>query len=179
MNIEIKVDDITLSTVVGDVVDFDEDGDAVSTGRERTVADLVAAQIVNQVVRDARYPSLVDQVTRIRDEEIRAAVKPAIEQAINRPIRKTNYYGEATGEETTLTEVIVEEARKLLKEPADNYRREQGTVLQQTVRAEVKKAFEAEIADAVKQARDLVAAELGDTVSTQIAAAVKAGLKAK
>lgn len=179
MNIEIKVDDITLSTVVGDVVDFDEDGDAVSTGRERTVADLVAAQIVNQVVRDARYPNLVDQVTRIRDEEIRAAVKPTIEQAINRPIRKTNYYGEATGEETTLTEVIVEEARKLLEEPADQYRREQGTVLQQAVRAEVKRAFEAEIADAVKQARDMVAAELGDTVSAQIAAAVKAGLKAK
>jgi hypothetical protein len=179
LNIEIKVDDITLSTVVGDVVDFDEDGDAVSTGRERTVADLVAAQIVNQVVRDARYPNLVDQVTRIRDEEIRAAVKPTIEQAINRPIRKTNYYGEATGEETTLTEVIVEEARKLLEEPADQYRREQGTVLQQAVRAEVKRAFEAEIADAVKQARDMVAAELGDTVSAQIAAAVKAGLKAK
>lgn len=180
MNIEIKVAEITLDTIVGDVVDFDEDGDAVSTGRENTVADLVAAQIVRQVVQDARYPSLVDQVTRIRDEEIRAAVKPAIEQAINRPIKRTNPWGERNGEETTLTEVIVEEARNLLKEPADRYRRgESGTVLQQAVRAAVREAFDKEIADAVKQARDLVAGELGNQVSQQLAAAVTAGLKAR
>lgn len=179
MNIEIKLDDITLDTVVAEVVEFDEDGDAISTGRERTVAHLVAEQIVKQVVRDARYPSLVEQVTRVRDEEIRAAVKPAIEQAIARPIKKTNYYGERTGEETTLTEVIVEEARGYLKEPVDRYSGEKGTVLQSTVRAAVRKAFDEEIADAVKQARDLVAGQLGTSVATQVQAAVTAGLKAR
>lgn len=179
MNIEIKIDDITLATVVADVMEYDEEGDLVSSGKERTVAELVAEQIVERVVRDDRYPRLKDRVTAIRDEEIRAAIKPAIEQAVNRPIKKTNTYGEATGQETTLSEVIVDEARKYMKEPADAYRREQGTVLQKLVRAEVQKAFETEIADAVKQARDMVANQLGDTVSAQIAAAVKAGLKAK
>ncbi|MFI6491270.1 hypothetical protein [Streptomyces sp. NPDC050564] len=179
MNIEIKVDDITLSTVVAEVVDFDEDGDLVSSGKENTVAHLVAEQIVARLVRDDRYPRLRDKVTEIRDEEIRAAIRPSIVEAVNRPIKKTNGYGEATGQVTTLSEVIVDEARKYMKEPADKYRRENGTVLQQLVRSAVKEAFETEIADAVKQARDMVAAELGDTVSTQIAGAVKAGLKAK
>lgn len=179
MNIEIKVDDITLSTVVADVMSYDEDGDLVASGKERTVAELVAAQIVERVVRDDRYPRLKDKVTEIRDEEIRAAIRPAIEQAVNRPIRKTNTWGEATGQETTLSEVIVDEARKYMKEPADKYRREDGTVLQKLVHDEVHKAFATEIADAVKQARELVATELGDKVSDQITAAVKAGLKAK
>jgi hypothetical protein len=179
VNITIQVDDITLSTVVADVVDIDEDGDLVATGKERTVADLVAAQIVDRLVSDDRYPRLRDRVTEIRGEEIRAAIRPAIVEAVSRPIKKTNGYGEATGQETTLSEVIVDEARKYMKEPADKYRREAGTVLQSLVRAEVDRAFKAEIADAVKQARDLVAGQIGSQVSEQIAGAVKAGLKAK
>lgn len=179
MNIEIKVDDITLSTVIAEVVDYDEDGDLVSSGKEKTVADLVADRIVEKLVRDDRYPRLKDRVTEIRDEEIRAAIRPAIEQAVTRPIRKTNSWGEPTGQETTLSEVIVDEARKFMKEPADKYRREDGTVLQKLVRDEVHKAFGAEIADAVKQARELVATHLGDKVSDQITAAVRAGIQAK
>ena len=179
MNIEIKVDDITLATVVAEVMDYDEDGDLVSSGKERTVAELVAAQIVERVVRDDRYPRLKDRVTAIRDEEIREAIRPAIVEAVTRPLKKTNGYGEPTGQVTTLSEVIVDEARKFMKEPADKYRREDGTVLQKLVRDEVHKAFGSEIADAVKQARELVATQLGDTVSDQITAAVKAGLKAK
>jgi hypothetical protein len=179
VNIEIKVDDVTLSTVVADVVDFDEDGDLVSSGKEKTVADLVAEQIVARLVRDDRYPRLRDKVTEIRDEEIRAAIRPAIVEAVTRPIKRTNGYGEPTGQETTLSEVIVDEARKFMKEPADKYRREDGTVLQKLVRDEVHRAFGAEIADAVKQARELVATQLGDKVSDQITAAVRAGLKAK
>lgn len=179
MNIEIKVDDITLSTVVADVMVYDEDGDLVPSGKERTVAELVAAQIVERVVRDDRYPRLKDKATEIRDEEIRAAIQPAIVEAVTRPIKKTNGYGEPTGQVTTLSEVIVDEARKFMKEPFDKYSREKGTVLEAMVRAEIHKAFGAEIADAVKQARELVAGELGDKVSDQITAAVRAGLKAK
>lgn len=179
MNIEIKVDDITLSTVVADVMTYDDDGDLVPTGKEKTVADLVAARIVASVVRDDRYPRLKERVTQIRDEEIRAAIRPSIVEAVTRPIKKTNSYGEATGQVTTLSEVIVDEARKFMKEPADKYSREKGTVLEAMVRAEIHKAFGAEIADAVKQARELVAGELGDKVSDQISAAVRAGLKAK
>ncbi|MEU3386334.1 hypothetical protein [Streptomyces albidoflavus] len=175
MNIEVKVDEITLSTVVADVLGVDEDGETYTEG-QRTIADLVAAQIIDRLTQSTHWPTLRQRVMDIRDEEIRAAVRPSIEDAINRPIYRTNHYGERTGEQTTLAEVITDEARKLLKGPADRYRHEQGTVLQQTVRAEVKKAFETEIADMVKQARNLVTTQLGDDIARQVTAAVTAGL---
>ncbi|RZF05983.1 hypothetical protein [Streptomyces albidoflavus] len=175
MNIEVKVDEITLSTVVADVLGIDEDGETYTDG-QRTIADLVAAQIVTRLTRSTEWPTLRQRFLDIRNEEIRAAVRPSIEDAINRPIYRTNHYGERTGEQTTLAEVIADEARQLLKEPADRYRSERGTVLQQVVRAEVKKAFETEIADMVKQARDLVTTQLGDDIARQVTAAVTAGL---
>lgn len=175
MNITIQVDEITLDTVVAEVVDFDEDGDAVETG-QTTVADMVAKQIVERLVKSDRYPGLRDQVTQIRNEEIRAAVRPAINEAITRPIRKTNHYGEVTGGETTLSELIVEEARKQLKENVDRYDSKKGTVLSQTIAAEVRKAFGTEIAAAVQQARDLVITQLGDEIGQQITATVTAAL---
>ncbi|MFB7736244.1 hypothetical protein ACFC08_18025 [Streptomyces sp. NPDC056112] len=178
MNIEIKVDDITLSTVVADVVSFDEDGDTYTEG-SKTVADIVAAQIVERLVKDDQWPSLREQVMKIRTEEIRAAVRPTIDEALARPIYKTNGYGERTGQQSTLAEIIADEARKQLAEPVDRYRSEKGTVLQQAVRAEVKRAFETEIADAVKQARDLVTRELGAELTQKVTATVTAALTAK
>jgi hypothetical protein len=176
VNIEIKVDEISLSTVVADVIGIDEDGDTYTEG-QRTVADLVATQIVDRLTTATGWPPLRERVMNIRNEEIRAAVRPSIEEAITRPIYRTNHYGERTGEQTTLAEVIADQARKVLVEPVDKYRMEKGTVLQQTVRAEVKKAFETEIADMVKQARDLVTTQLGDDIARQVTAAVTAGLK--
>lgn len=178
MNITITVDEVTLDTVVAKVFGYDEDGDTCETG-ERTVADLVVEQIVAKLVADNRYPTLRDTVAEIRKEEIRNAVRPSIEEAISRPIRKTNHFGEPTGEVTTLSEFIADEARKQLTEPADRYSREKGTLLQQTVRAEVRKAFESEIAEAVKQARDAVTKELGDQIASQVADAVRKGVAAR
>jgi len=178
VNIEIKVDDITLSTVVADVVAFDEDGDPYTEGG-RTVADLVAEQIVTRLVKDDQWPSLREHVMNIRKEEIRAAVRPSIDEALTRPIYKTNGYGERTGQETTLAELIADEARKQLAVLVDRERTEKGTVLQQAVRTEVKKAFETEIADAVKQARDLVTKELGAELTEKVTATVTAALAAK
>lgn len=175
MNINITVDDVTLETLVGEVVGFDEDGDTYTQG-SKTVADMVADCIVLKLVGDKRWPGLRDQVMEIRKEEIRAAVRPSIDEALARPIYKTNSYGERTGGQTTLSELIAEEARKQLTEPVDRYNRERGSLLEQAVRAEVKRAFQEEIADAVKQARDLVTKELGDTISEQIAVTVRQAL---
>ncbi|WUH94495.1 hypothetical protein OG900_33065 [Streptomyces sp. NBC_00433] len=176
MNIEINVSDITLDTIVGQVVGFDEDGDAYETG-QRTVADLVAEKIVARLVGDQRYPTLRDMVTEIRKEEIRAAVRPSIDEALARPIYKTNAYGERTGTETTLAEIVADEARKQLAEPADRYRSEKGSVLQQAVRAEVQKAFSDQIAQAVQQVRDMVAQELTGDLAAQMTKALAAGLR--
>lgn len=176
MNIEIKVDDITLDTVVGQGFGYDEDGDSYPTGEQRTIAHLVADQIVDRLIKDDRWPSLRDKVMEIRTEEIRTAIRPAVDEAIARPIHKTNTYGERVGTVTTLAELIADEARKQLTAPADNFRRENGSLLQVAVRAEVKRAFDQEIAETVKKARDLVMQEMGGQIAQQVTAAAIAGL---
>lgn len=175
MNITVQVDEVSLSTAIADVVALDEDGDPITQG-ERTIADMVAAQITDRLVKSSYYPTMQEQFRTIREDEIRKAVRPQVEAALAGPLRKTNTYGEPTGQETTLRELIVEEARNAVTRPAGNsYDRDKGTFLTQAVAAEVKKALSAEIASAVKAAREQVSAEIGQ----HVAAAVQAGLQAK
>ncbi|MGW4695193.1 hypothetical protein ACWEO1_22755 [Kitasatospora cineracea] len=172
MNITITVDEITLNTVVGDIVEYDEDGDANVVGH-KTVADLVADRIVERLVRDTdRWPSLRERVIQIRNEEIRAQVRPSIEAALTRPIRKTNTYGEPVGPETTLSELISEETRKYISEPADKYRTEKGTVLQAAVRAEVKAAVAEQVAAAVAGFKGELLAEVRTVAEAELAKAL-------
>lgn len=171
----ITVDGVTLASIVDRVVEHDDEGEAIGeTGR--TLGELVANQIVDRAISHAHWSRYFEKVSEIRTELIREAIRPHVAEAIARPIRKTNPYGEPTGEETTLTEVIVDEARKVLNMPADRsgYGSRQ-TYIEKTVADEVKKALAAEIADAVKQARQQVAAEIGN----HVAAAVQAGLTAR
>lgn len=177
MEIEVKVNEVTLATVVEDIVGYDNESGPYLDGHI-TVGDLVARHLVEAVKRDSdRYHGLITKVGEIRAEMIREAIAPQIEQALAAPLRKTNQYGEATGQETTLRELIVAEAQKALTQPAggNGYGRDRLTVLQKTVADEVQKALAVEIADAVKAARAQVATEIG----THVAAAVQAGLTRK
>jgi hypothetical protein len=175
MNITVKVDDVTLGTVVADVFGYDgESGEPYQLG-SKTLADLVADQIVARVVKDERYRTLAERVTEIRTEIIRERVTPAVEEAINGPISKTNHYGERVhGQTTTLRELIAEEAQRALTAPVnrDGYR-ESITLIQKTVRDEVQKAFAEEIVAAVKQARASVADEIGKQVASAVTNAMK------
>lgn len=174
MNITVNVDEVTLDTVVAEVYGYDEDGYAgkQSTG---TIADLVAAKIVEKVAADeTRWRPLTRHVTEIRTEVIREMIRPQIEQALSEPFRKTNGYGEPAGEPVTLRTLIVAEVRKAMAEPADSYNRAKGSFVDQLVRNEVRAAFAAEVADAVKQARTAVAAEIGQHVASAVQAAMKA-----
>lgn len=173
MNITVKVDDISLNTMVGDVMAFDEDGDH-KVG-EKTMAHLVAEMVTERVLTNRLMGRLTEQVSEIRAEMIRETVRPQIEKAIAEPVQKTTTYGEPVGEPVSLRELIVAEARKMVNEPADRYGRNPGTYLTQAVATEVKKAFAAEIASAVRAAREQVSTEIGQ----HVAAAVQAGLRSK
>jgi hypothetical protein len=174
MNITVQIDDISLSTMVGDVLAFDEEGEPYKVG-EKTVADLVAVMITERVTKDDRWAALADRVYQIRAEEIRNAVRPQITEALTKPIRQHTLYGEAHGPETTLSAMIAAEARAMLMKPADQYNRDGRTIIGKLVAEEVAKAFKGVIADEVKQARALVADQIGE----QVAEAVKAGMKAR
>lgn len=170
MEIKVVIDEVTLDTVVGDVVRYDEDGDAYTDGHA-TVADKVAQLITQEVIKSPSWAPLCDRVTRIRDEEIREAVKPVIQEALQRPIKRTNWYGEPNGSDTTLSEIIVDEAKKTFTEVKDSYRSKRPFITE-VVQTEVQKAFGTYIQDEVKRAREAVAKELGNQVSSTVVKSV-------
>lgn len=173
MEIKIVVDEVTLNTVVGDVIRVDEDGDEYLDGHS-TVADKVALLIKDAVVKSPEYTALRERVTEIRNQEIREAVKPLIREALERPIKRTNGWGERTGAETTLSEIIVEEAKKVFTEVKDSYR-DKRPFIQGVVADEVQKAFKKDIQEQVQKAREAIAKQLGNSVYQDV---VKTALQA-
>lgn len=174
MNITVNVDEVSLDTAVASIVRYDGD-DSECVAGERTVADLVAELIVNRLMKDGRWGYLRDCVLNIRKEVIREALLPVVEKAMSEPFQRTNSYNEPAGPQVTMREVIADEAKRLMTQPADSYNRDKGTLLQVMVRKEVEAALGAEVRDAVKQAREQVSAEIGQMVAN----AVHAGLKAR
>lgn len=175
MNIEVKIDQVTLDTVIGEVVRYDEDGDAYPAGNV-TVADKVAKILAAEAVKSPSWEPLRDRVTNVRNEMIREAVKPLIREALERPIRRSNAYGERTGTETTLSEIIMDEAKKVFTEVKDSYRSNKSFIAE-VVATEVKKAFQADIQEQVAKARKAVVDQMGANLTEAVVKAAIAGMK--
>ena len=83
MNITVKIDDVSLATMVDQAYSYGDE----SGPHDRTVGELVAAMIVDRLVQDRdRWHELSRTVTEIKREVIREAVRPMVEQAISEPI---------------------------------------------------------------------------------------------
>lgn len=172
--LNINIDDLDLNEKIGGY--YDEDGDFVGG---KTVAAAVVAALVAQATKGDYYSGLKKRVEEVRDEEIRAAIAPILAEAIAKPLVKTNSYGEPVGKETTLREVILEEARKIWEQPVDRYARDKGTHLQAAIRKEVQAAFAEEVAEAVRVAREAVAKEIGGSIADVVTKAVRTGLSTR
>lgn len=174
MNIDVTVSNVDMASVVGTHRVHDpEDGYYQAP---MTLGDAVAKEIAEDLKKDKDYPGLARRVKEIRDEEIRALIRPTIEAAIQAPIQKTNTYGEPTGQTTSLTELIVHEAQKYLTTPADQYNRDRGTVLQKMVREEIGAAFKRELAAVIADEKAKVVAAVQAQAAELIAEAVRQGV---
>lgn len=173
MNITVTVDEITLDTAVTQVIGYDSEGDEYATGKERTIGDIVAEQITAALIKDDRWNSLRTKMLDIRSEVIREALAPVVEKALSETFQKTNSYGEPIGGETSMRQVIAKEAKQFMTQPADTYNRDKGTVLQMMIRREVAAVLTTEVAEAVKQARDQFAGEIGKQVTSAVTAAMR------
>ena len=177
MDIIVQVDlkDLDLDEKIGGY--YDEDGDFVGG---KTVAGAVIAKLVEQAAKGSYSDALKRRVQEIRDEAIRAAIEPVIAEALNKPLVKTNSYGEPTGQETTLRELVMEKTRKTLGiSTEDGYRNgryEHSTTLERLVRAQVDAAIKEEIAEAVKAAKEAVPKQLGASIADTVAAVVRDAL---
>ena len=173
MNIEVTVSDVTLTSIIREGY---EDNNV-------TIGDRVVEDIVSRLSSETDYwGGMRARVERIRDEEIREQVRPLIESALTEPFRKTTSYGEAVGPETTLRSLIVGEVKDYLGKPASSSSGRYGegkTFIAGLVAAEVDKAFREEVAAAVKQVRESVAKEFGDSVSAKFADVAREALRSK
>lgn len=165
MEINVNVDSVNLTDVI------EEYG-------ERTLGDTIAAGLIQRIANSDHYQKLTGLVKDVRDQEIRAQLTPVIAEALAKPIKRTNTWGEPTGTDTTLREVIVDEARKWLNSKADDRygSNNSETNLQKMIRTEVRDAFANEIADAVKAAREAVTVQLGQDIGERISGVVREAL---
>ena len=102
MNITVQVDEVTLDTAVREATEYDEDADGFR--QPPTVGHLVAAQIVDRLIRTDGWQSFSSAVLQVRTDLIREAVRPLLAEAIAAPVQKTNSYGEPVGGTVTLRE---------------------------------------------------------------------------
>lgn len=165
MNITVTVDEVTLDTVV-----HSYDGDSTTVG-DRVVHAITSHLIASKDV----YPPLRDQVSKIRDEEIRGQVRPLITEALTEPVQLTNQWGDPVpgAKQTTLRDVIVAEARRQFTVKADSYSGSGQTILQKLVAEEVRAVFKTVVADEVKKARAMVATQIGAMVAESVAAGMR------
>jgi hypothetical protein len=169
LNIDFK--DIDLGMEIGRVID--EEGDVVG---ESTLAGAVVQKLAAEASRQYKT-ELAQRVREIRDEEIRLAIAPEIALALGEPFRRTNGYGEPKGEPVTMREYIVDVVQSWMNE-RDKYNHDKGTNIERLVRKLVEEAFKAEIAAAVKSAREAVTKQIGESFGNAVTDAVRTGLRA-
>lgn len=180
MNINVSIGDLSaidLSTPVGgEITDYDyESGEVIGT-KPKTLGDIVAEKLAEKMWAAEEKSDIRRTAYRRRDEVIRELVTPAIERALTGSIRQTNSYGEPTGPEVTLRELIVKKAEELLK-PADRYSREP-SVTQKVIATEVNRAFAKELEDTLKAEKEKAIKAVRAAGGQVIAAVVKDVAKA-
>lgn len=106
MNIEVKVEDITLATEVGGYTRrYNGEYDEWENDRS-TLADVIADHAVTRLTREANWGHQIEQIREARKKAVDAAIAAEVERALSQPFQPTNTYGEAQGGPVTLRDLI-------------------------------------------------------------------------
>lgn len=145
-----------------DIPDFFE-GNAEDGTRSTSLREMVANAAVERLVTDARREAwgktIRDRVRAIRDDEIREAVRPSIEEALTKAIQPTDVYGTPKGEPVTLREHIVQTASDwLTKKSSERYGEKAMSPAERLIKEEVTRVFDREVKAALDDAKAQVMA---------------------
>lgn len=136
------------------------------------IVDSAAGQLVAKVVKDdAAYGQLRTSVKDIRNEMIRERIAPMLDEVFGTPTQLTNVYGERTGKEVTLRELVIETARSQMKRTnaRSDYDRTAFDKALSAATVDVLTAeLSAEIAEAKKQLREQIHAVSLNAIATAI-----------
>ncbi|MDN3356054.1 hypothetical protein [Actinomadura sp. DC4] len=164
MQIEVKVGDIDLSTVIP--------GYYGPADEAMTIGDLVIAEIARRFMETDDWRTLRARIREIRDEEIRTQITPMIADAVAKPIQRTSSYGTPIGEPLSMCEVVVEEARTVLQSVRDPHSRNAEPLGRKLIREMVEKEMRAELGAVIKDERqkvvDAVRAQAADLITEAV-----------
>lgn len=158
---------------------YDEDGDPV--GRQSFEEAVIEAAAVKMLAdsKEARH-DLRERVSRIRDEELRAALGAEVQAAMDLPIQRTSHWGETEGGPVTIRELIRLELEKFLSAaPRANggYRSSDDKTprnLDEMIAEATKQAMRDQFTPAIREAQKKIAAQV-----TELALAAAQKLIAK
>jgi len=137
VEINVNIDAIDLNTVIGEIVERDSEGEEYDR-KGRTLGDEVIDQLVSGLRAGDQYTTLRRRVAEIRDEVIRERIITEVEAAFNKPIRKTDSYGNPVGPETTLTAIIADMAKQWIAGRDYGGRTNSAELIKNTVREVLK-----------------------------------------
>jgi hypothetical protein len=179
MQINVTVDGldaIDLTAEIGEEIrDYDDETGEYNT-RGKTLADIVAEKITARLTADEYWSGLRKRFLELRDEEIRAAVRPLVENALTGPITKTNVYGEPTSGTTTMRELVMAEVNKVIHERSDKYRSDSPTMLQANITKAVRTELDKELRAVFDAEKQKVVGAVRASAAELVAEAVKKGL---
>lgn len=173
MEITVNVENVDLTSIVGERYVLDEDGDRAV--EDKTLGQAIAEQVTRNLMKTDDWGGAKEMVRRIREEEIRAAVQAEIAAALTTPVQQTNTWGEATGPATTLRQKIHDMAQSALTRKGDAYGSGKG-VVETVVYEQVNQALKKELSAAVKEEKEKVVAAVRAKAADLIATAVKEGV---
>jgi hypothetical protein len=174
VQITVNVDHVDLTSIIGSR----RVGTSYEDEHEEpfTLADAIAEKVAADLRKDNHWPDLKTRVAQIRDEEIREHLRPIVADAVAAPIKRTNVYGEPTGQQVTLIEHIVTEAQAMLNRPVDGSRSQ--TLVQKLIREQVDRALVAELRAAVTDEKTKVIAAIRNKAAELLTEAIKQGIRA-
>lgn len=144
MNIEIKIDQLDVDSIIAKSYERDEEGEIVGEAGIR-LGDAIVAKLVAEVKQGSGWHDGVrSRVKQIRDEEIRVACRDVIADAMSQPLAATNSFGERTGAPTTLREMIFKEAQKALGTTGNRYDQDK-SLIEKVIKTEVEAALKKEL----------------------------------
>jgi hypothetical protein len=118
MQITVNVADIDLDSVIGEQIE--EVGPGEYEGGNLTLRQAVVQEVARQIVARDRSIDTYHAVAKAREDLIREALTPIVEEALASPVQLTNSFGEVRGEPVTMRSLVIETARKMLTAKVDS-----------------------------------------------------------
>lgn len=146
-----------------------------------TIQEAIVSHAAYQVRRDLfteRDKEATNrEITLARQEAINVQIAPIVAEAIAQPLRKTNSYGEATGPEVTLRQLIIDEVTAFLNEPVgDSYSRNRSSRAATLIREEVANVVAQDLKSAIAEAKVAAVKAVTDAAAEVVAEKMRAQL---